>query len=453
MLDAHGDHDALDDLRPVVPRRRRRRRAAGGARRARGAEPQGATSSTSPTPPAATRRLALPVSPRATLALLRASRARAAAAGRAYVVPDDIKALAEPGARPPAPRHARGAARRHPPADALARRSAPSPSPPARDGDSPGAGLEQPRVADGRHRGSRHADPAWLVAGGRRRGRFVAGRLFGLVELLPARRRRSSALLAARRRPGRSHPPASSRSAASSPPAGCTPASRPGSSCRRQPRRPGDAGPAPPRPGQRHAGRHRPARPRRSRAVTVRSAYRLPTERRGLIAVGPLAVVVADPFGLAAVRAEAAPRTELTVLPRVDDILPPPPSGGDEPLAGVRQTHAGGVGRRRLRRPARVRRRRRPPPGPLAVDRPPRRPPGPPGRGALAGPHHRRARHPRPHAPRRRLRARRVGRGVDRRRRRGSGATSSASSPPAGWDSGVDAGQATSSGCSRSWPR
>jgi MoxR-like ATPase len=40
--------------------------------------------------------LALGMSPRATLALQRASRARAAAAGRSFVVPDDIKALAEP---------------------------------------------------------------------------------------------------------------------------------------------------------------------------------------------------------------------------------------------------------------------------------------------------------------------------------------------------------------------
>lgn len=70
--------------------------------------------------------------------------------------------------------------------------------------------------------------------------------------------------------------------------------------------------------------------------LVVRSAYRLPTERRGLIAVGPLAVVVADPFGLAAVRVPAADRTELTVLPRVDDIAPPPLTNGDEPLAGMR---------------------------------------------------------------------------------------------------------------------
>jgi MoxR-like ATPase len=47
----------------------------------------------------ATRRhphLALGMSPRATLSLLRVARSRAAAQGRAYVVPDDIKMLAEP---------------------------------------------------------------------------------------------------------------------------------------------------------------------------------------------------------------------------------------------------------------------------------------------------------------------------------------------------------------------
>ena len=47
----------------------------------------------------ATRRsthLALGVSPRATLALQRVAKARAAAAGRGYVIPDDVKALAVP---------------------------------------------------------------------------------------------------------------------------------------------------------------------------------------------------------------------------------------------------------------------------------------------------------------------------------------------------------------------
>ena len=40
--------------------------------------------------------LALGMSPRATLALQRVARARAAAQARSYVVPDDLKALAEP---------------------------------------------------------------------------------------------------------------------------------------------------------------------------------------------------------------------------------------------------------------------------------------------------------------------------------------------------------------------
>ncbi|MGH9164339.1 MAG: AAA family ATPase, partial [Acidimicrobiales bacterium] len=40
--------------------------------------------------------LALGISPRATLALQGAARARAAANGRGYVVPDDVKALAGP---------------------------------------------------------------------------------------------------------------------------------------------------------------------------------------------------------------------------------------------------------------------------------------------------------------------------------------------------------------------
>jgi uncharacterized protein (DUF58 family) len=77
----------------------------------------------------------------------------------------------------------------------------------------------------------------------------------------------------------------------------------------------------------------------------VRSAYRLPTERRGVLAVGPLEVSVEDPFGLARLRTVGAPVSELTVLPRVDEIRPPPPAGGDEPLAGARVTvaaaHAG----------------------------------------------------------------------------------------------------------------
>jgi MoxR-like ATPase len=95
MLDAHGDHDALDGIGPVL----------------RVAELRSMIASTkgvhlAPTLKGyvidladATRRhprLSLGMSPRASLNLQRAARARAAAAGRNYVVPDDIKAVAEP---------------------------------------------------------------------------------------------------------------------------------------------------------------------------------------------------------------------------------------------------------------------------------------------------------------------------------------------------------------------
>jgi MoxR-like ATPase len=95
MLDAHGDHDAYDDLGPVV--------------RTADVLAMIATARTVHLAPSlktylvdladATRRhprLALGMSPRASLNLQRAARTRAVAAGRNYVVPDDIKALAEP---------------------------------------------------------------------------------------------------------------------------------------------------------------------------------------------------------------------------------------------------------------------------------------------------------------------------------------------------------------------
>lgn len=78
-----------------------------------------------------------------------------------------------------------------------------------------------------------------------------------------------------------------------------------------------------------------PAVPARS---TERCAYRLATQRRGLIGVGPLEVVLTEPFGLAATRTTSAPRVELTVLPRIDDVAPPPLSPGRDPLAGRRVT-------------------------------------------------------------------------------------------------------------------
>ncbi len=124
VLDTHGDHTTLGDISPVVS-----------AAEVRGADRQRARAvHVAPSLKAylvdladATRRhpqLALGMSPRATLSLQRVARARAAADGRAYVVPDDLKALAEPvlahrllvTARGPAPGHLLGRrARRDPP--------------------------------------------------------------------------------------------------------------------------------------------------------------------------------------------------------------------------------------------------------------------------------------------------------------------------------------------------
>jgi MoxR-like ATPase len=95
MLDTHGERDAIGLLRPVV--QTSDIVAVQAAARAVHVAPS--LRSYLVDIAEATRnhaRTLLPVSPRATLALLRAARARAAAAGRGYVVPDDVKALVEP---------------------------------------------------------------------------------------------------------------------------------------------------------------------------------------------------------------------------------------------------------------------------------------------------------------------------------------------------------------------
>ena len=94
MLDAHGDVDALEGIGPVA--RLAEVRSMIAATKAVHMAPslKGYLVQLADT----TRRhprLALGMSPRATLNLQRAARSRAAAAGRSYVVPDDIKALAE----------------------------------------------------------------------------------------------------------------------------------------------------------------------------------------------------------------------------------------------------------------------------------------------------------------------------------------------------------------------
>jgi len=95
ILDAHGDHDPFRDLGTVVSREDVVRLA----QATRQVHVAPSLKSYLVDVAQATRRsahLALGVSPRATLALQRVARARAAAAGRGYVIPDDVKALAVP---------------------------------------------------------------------------------------------------------------------------------------------------------------------------------------------------------------------------------------------------------------------------------------------------------------------------------------------------------------------
>lgn len=70
------------------------------------------------------------------------------------------------------------------------------------------------------------------------------------------------------------------------------------------------------------------------------AAYRLPTDRRGLVQIGPLDVVVSDPFGLTKLATVAAPTVALTVYPHVDQIDPLPYTTGHDPLAGARQPNS-----------------------------------------------------------------------------------------------------------------
>jgi MoxR-like ATPase len=95
ILDAHGDHDALGDIGAVVTAADIEQLALA----AREVHVAPALKSYLVDLANASRRhpnLALGMSPRATLALQRVARARAAASGRSYVVPDDLKALAAP---------------------------------------------------------------------------------------------------------------------------------------------------------------------------------------------------------------------------------------------------------------------------------------------------------------------------------------------------------------------
>lgn len=67
----------------------------------------------------------------------------------------------------------------------------------------------------------------------------------------------------------------------------------------------------------------------------ARAAYRLPTDRRGIFDLGPMELLLEDPFGLAASSHQAAPPTRLTVYPRVDPVPPLPMTRGNDPYAGA----------------------------------------------------------------------------------------------------------------------
>lgn len=70
------------------------------------------------------------------------------------------------------------------------------------------------------------------------------------------------------------------------------------------------------------------------REAATGASYELPTERRGLLRVGPLEVLVTDPFGLAQARVQVTGVSELTVYPAVDEVTPVPMSSGTDPHAG-----------------------------------------------------------------------------------------------------------------------
>jgi MoxR-like ATPase len=95
ILDTHGDHDQLEDISAVITAAD----VVSMINTVRGLHVAPSLKTYLVDLADATRRhprLVLGMSPRATLSLLRVARARAAAQGRTYVVPDDLKALAEP---------------------------------------------------------------------------------------------------------------------------------------------------------------------------------------------------------------------------------------------------------------------------------------------------------------------------------------------------------------------
>jgi uncharacterized protein (DUF58 family) len=71
-----------------------------------------------------------------------------------------------------------------------------------------------------------------------------------------------------------------------------------------------------------------------------RAAYRLPTDKRGILEIGPLRVEMSDPFGIARITMTASGVSELTVYPHTDGIAPVPLTTGNDPMAGAEHPNA-----------------------------------------------------------------------------------------------------------------
>ena len=91
--------------------------------------------------------------------------------------------------------------------------------------------------------------------------------------------------------------------------------------------------------------------PRRARLLlapvppgaTELAHYRIPTEERGVLSVGPLEARRFDPLNLVTSARTVAPASELVVYPPVEDVLPLPHAPGDDRRGGVRRATAVGA--------------------------------------------------------------------------------------------------------------
>lgn len=91
--------------------------------------------------------------------------------------------------------------------------------------------------------------------------------------------------------------------------------------------------------------------PRRARLLMAplgpgtedRAHYRIPTETRGVLSVGPLEARRFDPLALSTRSMVVAPVSELVVYPVVEEILPLPHAPGDDRRGGVRRATAMGA--------------------------------------------------------------------------------------------------------------